>query len=271
MVTPLGYIKIQHLQASHAGVYTCAAGQAQENLVLKVIGSKQKLPVPEGSLWLTESEGKAPPEELRLSFSKYDAIVQRLLELKGAASEGPDSRELLDSAEKNTSTLEEDSTGEAWAPQTLVTETRRLDEIVRNLSLHPRDQQTLHSDQLLTQLLVELTKNHGESNESTLLHPGRPSTESSPQGSKPKANPDAAQSGGSTGTHKELSRAPAILQRALSRDKEKSPLEFVANVGTPVLLSKRTISVELRCEAVGTPEPVITWTKDGVELVYSSR
>ncbi|KAJ8268917.1 hypothetical protein COCON_G00115240 [Conger conger] len=269
LVTPLGYIKIQHLRASHAGVYACAAGQAQENLVLKVIGSKRKLPVPDGSLWLTEAEGKAPPEDLRLSFGKYDAIVQRLLELKGAAREGPDSRELLDSAEKNASTLEEDSAGEAWVSQTLVTETWRLDEIVRNLSLHPRDQQTLHSDQLLTQLLVELSKNHGESNESTLLHPGRPATESFTQSSK--AGPDATKSGGSTGTHRELSRAPAILQKTLSLDKEQSPLEIVAQVGTPVFLPRQTISLELRCEAAGTPEPVITWTKDGVELVYSSR
>ncbi|KAG9345511.1 hypothetical protein JZ751_008655 [Albula glossodonta] len=283
VVTPLGYVKIQHLRASDAGVYTCAAGPARENFVLKVIGSKRKLAVPDGSLWLTNGDGKPSPEALSLqdraqalqfSFSQYDSIVQRLLELKGSAREGPDSRELLDSAEKNVSTLEEDGIGEAPVPLTLVTETWRLDEVIRNLSLQPGEGKTPHGDQILAQLLVELTKNHGESNESTLHHPSRPTTESSSHGSvahKPKASQDASRPGGSTGQQKEHSRAPAIIQKTTSRDKERPPSEVVAYVGRPVLLPKQASSVELKCEAVGSPEPVITWSKDGIELLYNSR
>ncbi|XP_036407706.1 ADAMTS-like protein 1 [Megalops cyprinoides] len=281
MVTPLGYIKIQHLKASDAGVYTCVAGQAQENFVLKLIGSKRKLAVPEGNLWLTDSDRKAQRQEglrdkaqaLRVSFSQYDGIVQRLLELKGSLREGQDSKELLDSAEKNVSTLEEDAIGEAWTPLTLVTETWRLDEIIRNLSLHPSELQGPHGDQLLAQLLEELANNHGESNESTLHHPGSTSTESSTQGfvpHKPRAGQATSKPGGSAGPQKEHHRPPAIIQKALSREKE-SPSEVVAHVGVPVLLPRQTASVELQCEAVGSPEPVIIWSKDGLELHSSSR
>ena len=73
----LGDVHIQHLRASDAGVYTCVAGQARENMVLKVISSKQKVNQQAGN-----SAGDRTQEVFR-----YDAIVQLLLNQRGASQD----------------------------------------------------------------------------------------------------------------------------------------------------------------------------------------
>ncbi|XP_029932614.1 ADAMTS-like protein 1 isoform X2 [Myripristis murdjan] len=267
-ITSQGYMKIQQLRPSDAGIYTCVAGQAQENFVLKVIGSKQKLSVPEtGESWLlSDGQRKASqPDvastgerfwELHISLNQYDNIVQRLLDLKGSILDEKEP-DLTDSNEKNRSTMEDEETSELSSPLMLIADTHRLDEIIHNLSEGfggPR------GEQLIAQLLTELTMTQGENNESTLHPPEK--AESSTQGPllyKPNIK-----------THPTRLRGPMIIHRPRKVGVVSSS-EVVVHVGMPVLLQRQVASVELKCEALGNPKPTITWTKSGKELHYNSR
>ncbi|MBN3310221.1 ATL1 protein, partial [Amia calva] len=265
-VTSFGYIKIQHLKPSDSGIYSCMAGQAQENFVIKLIGSKQRVTVPDNLR--STATGKTLREPFILQdkaqplrkHSQYDDIVLQLLELGGPLKENQDSGELLGSSEKNISFLEEDHSLEVSAPLTLVAEQWRLDEIIKNLLLQPEDLQGLYGNQLITQLLGELTKNQGESNESTLHYPERVS----PDNTGPPRSWDSVR------TLKERLRAPLIVQNNVKKD-QMAPSEVVVHVGIPVLLHRWTNKLELRCEAVGNPEPAVSWSKNGKELVYGNR
>ncbi|MFT7806324.1 ADAMTS-like protein 1 isoform X1 [Arapaima gigas] len=279
VVTPSGYVKIQSLGPADSGLYTCLAGQVREDFVLKLIGSKRKLVVEEGGLWMTDSQGKVNPESTSLqdrwvSFSRYDAVVQRLLDLKGLAQGGLDSRELQESAERNGSTLEdEDVMDEAQTLAMLVVDMWHLDEVLRNLSLWPGELGGSRGDQVLVRLLEELVRHHGDSNESTHPHP---------KGSEPpvqvsnthKATLDfgthISRSGISTSPARQASQPPTIIQKSQKLN-YKSSSEVVAHVGASLLLPRMTTSVEIRCETLGVPEPVVTWSKNGKELHYNNR
>ncbi|XP_036452499.1 LOW QUALITY PROTEIN: ADAMTS-like protein 1 [Colossoma macropomum] len=273
-ISHMGYIKIQQVRASDVGMYTCVAGQAQENFVLKLIGGKQKISVPEADFWITDGVKSSPKthqmssvsEETAkevLSFNRYDAVVQHLLDLKNLALEGYVSKELLDSAEKNRSILEEDTVLDPQSPQVLVADMPKLDEVTRNLS---GGVQGPVKDELITQLLEELTKNTGENNESTLEPNDR--QEFSTQGYISQRT-GLRMPSHSTRQWRGHLRSPVIIQRPLRG--YKFPNEIVAHVGSLVLVPRQAIRLELRCQAQGNPQPVTIWTKDGMELTNSSR
>lgn len=264
-ITPLGYVKIQQVRASDAGIYTCVAGQAQEHFVLQIIGSKQKLSVPESWL-LTDGQQKVGQpdvastgerfQEIPISLNQYDNIVEHLLEHKDLVQDEKDVTDKLYSSEKNRSTLEDErASTEFSSPVILIADTHRLDEITHSLSEGlggPR------GEQLIAQLLSELTMTQGETNDST-LHPPE-SAESSTQGPllyKPKALTTRP-------------RNPVIIQRPRKAGAVPSS-EMIVHVGMPVLLQKPVASLELRCEVLGNPEPSLTWTKNGKDLLYNSR
>ncbi|XP_032366843.1 ADAMTS-like protein 1 isoform X1 [Etheostoma spectabile] len=266
-ITPPGYVKIQQVRASDAGIYTCVAGQAKEHFVLQIIGSKQKLSVPEawrlaGGLQKVgqpdaASTGERFPE-LPISLNQYDNIVEHLLELQGSRQDVKDTADKTHSSEKNRSTLEDERSGSELSSLLVLTaDTHRLDEIMHNLS---EGHGGPWGEQLITQLLSELIVTQGETNEST-LHPPE-SAESSTQGPllyKPHIK-----------AHTSRSRNPIIIQRPGKLGSAPSS-DMIVHVGVPVLLQKPIASLELRCEALGDPEPSLTWTKNGEELHYNSR
>lgn len=264
-ITPLGYVKIQQVRASDAGIYTCVSGSAQEHFVLQIIGSKQKFSVPE-SWRLSDGQQKLGQpdmaltgerfQEIPVSLNQYDNIVEHLLELNGSLQDEKDSADKPHSSEKNRATLEDESS-ELSSLFVLIADTHRLDEITHNLS---EGLGGPWGEQLIAQLLSELTMTRGETNEST-LHPPE-STESSTQGPllyKPNIK-----------AHTSRSRSPVIIQR--SRKVEVVPSsDMIVHVGVPVLLHKPISSLELRCEVLGNPEPSLTWTRNGKKLHYNSR
>lgn len=264
-ITPLGYVKIQQVRASDAGIYTCVAGQAHEHFVLQIIGSKQKLSAPESWLLKGGQQKVVQPgvsstgerfQELPISLNQYDNIVERLLELKGSHQDEKDTADKTHSSEKNRSTLE-DERAELSSLIVLIADTHRLDEIMNNIS---EGLGGPWREQLITQLLSELTMTQGETNEST-LHPPE-SAESSTQGPllyKPNIK-----------AHTSRPRSPVIIQRPRKVGAVPSS-DVIVYVGAPVLLQKPIASLELRCEALGSPEPSLTWTKNGKELHYNSR
>lgn len=265
-ITSLGYVKMQQVRASDAGTYTCVAGLAQEHFVLQIIGSKQKLSVPES--WRHGADGQQKVrqsdlassgerfQELPISLNQYDNIVEHLLELKGSLQEGKDIADKQHSSEKNRSTLEDDSS-ELSSLLVLTADAHRLDEITHSLS---EGLGGPWGEQLIAQLLSELTTTQGETNESTLHPPG--SAESSTQVPllyKPNIK-----------AHTSRPRNPVIVQRSRKVGAVPSA-DMIVYVGVPVLVQKATSSLELRCEALGNPEPSRTWTKNGKELHYNSR
>ncbi|XP_044040581.1 ADAMTS-like protein 1 isoform X3 [Siniperca chuatsi] len=266
-ITSLGYVKIQQVRASDAGIYTCVAGQAQEHFVLQIIGSKQKLSVPEPWLHAGGQQKVGQPDvaltgerfqELPISLNLYDNIVEHLLELKGSLQDEKDISDKPHSSEKNRSTLEDErASSELSSPLLLTADTYRLDEIMHN---HSEGLRGPWGEQLIAQLLSELTMTQDETNEST-LHPPE-SAESSTQGPllyKPNIK-----------AHASRSRSPVIIQRPRKVGVVPPP-EIVVHVGLPVSLQKPIASLELRCEALGNPEPSLTWTKNGKVLQYNSR
>lgn len=272
-ITSLGYVKIQQLRASDAGVYTCVAGQTQENFILKIIGSKQKLSVPERaeSWFFTDGPQKASQPgvalvgdrslQLSLYLNRYDSIVQRLLDLKGSVQDDKGTNATPHSKnDKNRSTLEDEEVVlELSSPLMLIAETQRLDEVTRNLS---EGRGGPRGEQLIAQLLSELTMTQGEINESTLHPPEKPET--STQGPTLLYKPNIK-------AHTARPRGPVIIQRPRKVGVASSS-ELVVHVGLPVLLlQKQVASVELRCEALGYPEPTLSWTKNGKELHYNTR
>lgn len=263
-VSHVGYVKIQQLRASDAGTYTCVAGQAQENIVLKLIGSKQKLSVPETDVWTTDGFKTSPKvhqtsyaQELS-SLDRYDDIVHHLLNLREVSLEDVTSKELLDFVEKNASNLEEDAVLDPSSPRLLVTDVLRFDEIRRNLS---GAVQGSRKDELITQLLDELTKNHRENNESTLQ-----AHETLTHSQKNKHR----QSSNTSRQWRGQLQSPVIMQKPPG-DHIGDPNEMVEYVGGLILVGGQTRTVEMKCQAQGNPEPVISWWKDGKVLRNSSR
>lgn len=248
----MGYLKIQQVRASDVGMYACVAGQSQENFVLKLIGSKQKVQITEQDIGKsstkTEISTTSKDKEL-LTFNRYDVVVQHLLGLKGLSIETYFSNELL----------EEDSTSDSQTPQVLVADMQKLDEVTRNLS---DGLQVLQKNELITQLLDQLIKSSLENNESSLephvkqdYMTQRTHTRLTYQSNKLKA-------GQALGN-------PVII-RKLSII-HKSFKDIVTQSGSIVLIPKQAIRVELRCEAEGDPQPLMIWTKEGTALKNSSR
>lgn len=260
-VSHMGYIKIQHLRASDAGMYTCVAGQAQEHFVLKLLGNKKtKVSVPEAEVWATD-DGKnsektyqiSSKEKEVISFNRYDIVVNHLLNLKGLSLETYVSKELLD----------EDAVFDSQSPQVLVADMEKLDEITRNLS---GGLQGTLKEELISHLLEELTKKTGESNDSTLEAHEKQEFTTPEYTSRGNFLRLASQS---TRQWKGPLRRPVIIQR-FSRVYE-SPHEIVTNTGSFVVVPRQAIRVELKCDLQGNPKPVIIWTKDGMELKNGSR
>lgn len=264
-ITSLGYVKIQQIRVSDAGIYTCIAGPAQEHFVLQIIGSKQKLSAPdswhllEGKQKFNQPDGASIAErfeELPISLNQYDNIVEYLLELKSSLQ---DEKEVTDKplfGEKNRSALEDESS-DFSSRFVLIADTHRLDKITHNLSEGLRGPR---GEQVIAQLLKELTMKQGETNESTLHTPE--SAESSMQVPllyKPNII-----------AHASRPRSPMIIQRPRKVGVAPSS-DMIVNVGMPVLLQKPIPSLELRCEARGNPEPFLVWTKNGKDLHYNRR
>uniref|UniRef100_I3JQ76 ADAMTS like 1 n=1 Tax=Oreochromis niloticus TaxID=8128 RepID=I3JQ76_ORENI len=259
-ITSLGYVKIHQVRASDAGIYTCVAGEAQEHLVLQIIGSKQKLSVAE-SMLRRQKVGRPDAisaqerfQELHISLNRYDTIIERLLNHKESIRDEKYIADKSPASEKNSSTLEDEGS-EIYIPEVLVADTRRLEEIMKNFS---EDLGGLREEQLIAQLLSELTVAQGETNEST-LHPPESAESSTQEPLHYKPNIKA---------HTARPRNPLIIQRS-KKIGEGPQSEMIVYVGMPVFLQKPVVSLVLKCEAVGNPDPSVTWTKNGKELRYT--
>ncbi|KAM8800765.1 ADAMTS-like protein 1 isoform 1-T1 [Rhynchonycteris naso] len=300
-VAPFGFLKIHRLKPSDAGVYTCSAGPAREQFVIKLIGGNQKLVARPMSL-RSEEEAlpvrKANPKEVLQTHkhqngifsngskaekrglaadpgSHYDDLVSRLLEQGGWPGELLASWEVQDSTERNISSEEEQNTEQALMhlPFTIVTEQQRLDDILRNLSQQPEELRDVYSKHLVAQLAQEIFRSHIE-HPDTLL---KPSEQRIPPVAIPPRKPVSSftslvrtSAGEAGGGSRRPHRKPTIL-RKISAAQQLSASEVVTHLGQTVALASGTLSVLLHCEAIGNPRPTISWARNGEEVQFSDR
>ncbi|KAM7240930.1 hypothetical protein CapIbe_007502 [Capra ibex] len=301
-VAPFGYLKIHRLKPSDAGIYTCSAGPAREQFVIKLIGGNRKLVARPLSLRIDEEAlavRKASPKEALQThkhqngiFSngskaekrglpadtggRYDDLVSRLLEQGGWPGELLASWELQDSTERNASSEEDQNAEQALLrlPFTMVTEQQRLDDILRNLSQQPQELHDVYSKHLVAQLAQEIFRSHLEHQDALL----KPSERRGP----PVAIPPHKHVSGfssfsrilSTGEGGGGSRRPhrkPVIVRKISAAQQLSASEVVTHLGQTVALASGTLSVLLHCEAIGNPRPTISWAKNGEEVQFSDR
>ncbi|XP_017907411.1 PREDICTED: ADAMTS-like protein 1 isoform X1 [Capra hircus] len=301
-VAPFGYLKIHRLKPSDAGIYTCSAGPAREQFVIKLIGGNRKLVARPLSLRIDEEAlavRKASPKEALQThkhqngiFSngskaekrglpadtggRYDDLVSRLLEQGGWPGELLASWELQDSTERNASSEEDQNAEQALLrlPFTMVTEQQRLDDILRNLSQQPQELRDVYSKHLVAQLAQEIFRSHLEHQDALL----KPSERRGP----PVAIPPHKHVSGfssfsrilSTGEGGGGSRRPhrkPVIVRKISAAQQLSASEVVTHLGQTVALASGTLSVLLHCEAIGNPRPTISWAKNGEEVQFSDR
>ncbi|KAK5622669.1 hypothetical protein CRENBAI_026490 [Crenichthys baileyi] len=258
-----GFLKIQQVHPTDAGIYTCTAGSAREHFVLHILGSKKKLTIPEP--WLIESgqhktglpdktSTRGTFQELPIPLNKYDNVVEHLLELKGYYYSKKYIADKPYSSEKNKLTLENKRTNaESSARAVIVTDSTKLDEIMHNLSEGFGGTQGEH---FIMQFLSELAMTQGDVNEST-IHP--PDSTDRPVLHKPNLK-----------THTSRAGSPEFIQQP-KKVIVAPQSKVVVYVGTPVFLQKPVASLELRCHPVRDPRPAIMWTKNGNPLHFDGR
>ncbi|KAB0368873.1 hypothetical protein FD755_019907, partial [Muntiacus reevesi] len=298
-VAPFGYLKIHRLKPSDAGIYTCSAGPAREQFVIKLIGGNRKLVARPLSL-RSEEEAlavrKASPKEALQThkhqngiFSngskaekrglpadaggRYDDLVSRLLEQGGWPGELLASWELQDSTERNASSEEDQNAEQALLrlPFTMVTEQQRLDDILRNLSQQPEELRDVYSKHLVAQLAQEIFRSHLEHQDALL----KPSERRGPPVAIPPHKHVSGfssfsrilSSGEGGGGSRRPYRKPVIL-RKISAAQQLSASEVVTHLGQTVALASGTLSVLLHCEAIGNPRPTISWSRNGEEVQF---
>lgn len=138
-VAASGCVKIQQVRPSDAGVYTCVAGSAHEHFVLRVSG---------GAPEARRQEAGPSDGTLAVQLDRYDAFVERLLELRRP-------REDEDGA-KNP----EDGGPEESSLFVLIADTYRLNQLLSGLG-GPR------APLLTAQLFHQLAATQGDAGEST--------------------------------------------------------------------------------------------------------
>ncbi|KAK4816500.1 hypothetical protein QYF61_017461 [Mycteria americana] len=304
-IAPYGYMKIHRLKPSDTGTYTCTAGPAREHFVIKLIGSNKKIIAgqPTG-IREEESMRKASLNEALRTQEKhingilfngskaekrghladpsswYDDIISRLLQHRGWPGENLESWEAQESTERNASS-EEDQSREYNLPFTMVTEQKRLDDIIRNLSQQPEELKDVYTEQLVVQLAHEVFKSHLEHQESVLKASRRRVDSASVEyplhrhvsGFTSSLRTSSAEAFLPTSVDlanglRRPHQKPAIL-RKISAAQQLSASEVVTHLGQTVVLASGTLSVLLHCEAVGNPKPTITWAKNGEEVKYN--
>ncbi|XP_067873835.1 ADAMTS-like protein 3 isoform X3 [Heterodontus francisci] len=290
-ITKSGSLKIHSLEARDIGVYSCIAGPTQDTFVLKLIGNDNRLVEPP-TFTKTKTRQSTGPEKMshnesnRLedkwtqmrkmwqSWSKknefyvddsqtYDHVFLRLLGNHLVSKGKTNFAELYDSQELYDKHLESSIFQGAYSMDTV-----QFEAILRNISLWiesgelPED----FASQLMYQLAAEVARPQptvekwkvpldDNASNSKLL-------DKAPNTSEIYVNKDIRQ-------QREKQKPPIILR------KKQGPVLPQRNVsiaiGTLAYLADNTDSITLVCEAVGVPEPEVTWTKDGAPVKFNKR
>ncbi|XP_019599085.2 ADAMTS-like protein 3 isoform X2 [Rhinolophus sinicus] len=279
-ITKSGSLKIHSLAAPDSGEYRCIAGSAQETIVLKLIGTDNRLiALPAPGQRAREHPGRDPKDadSVGATWRKMRQMWTDQNELylgDGQVNNQPFLRALLGhcrSSAGNPSSWDlKNKQFEAAVKQGAYSmDTAQFDELIRNMSQLMETGEV--SDDLASQMIYQLVAGLAKA------QPG-PTQWRSIQGEEPPA----AQLRGDTGSVPQGSSAkhagkltfkpkgPVIV-----RQSQPTSISFNktvnSRIGNTVYITKRTVVVNILCELTTPSEATYTWTKDGAALQPSDK
>ncbi|KAM7048288.1 ADAMTS-like protein 3 isoform 1-T1 [Molossus nigricans] len=279
-VTKSGSLKIHSLAAPDSGVYRCVAGPAQDTVVLKLIGTNNRLIAP-------PALGERPRGLPGLDHHKADSLgatwhkmrqmwnnKNELYRDDGQMNNQPFFRALLghchNSAGNPGSWGLKNKQFEAAVKQGAYSmDTAQFDELIRNMSqlMETGEVSDDLASQVIYQLVAELAK----------AQPGH-----LPWRATQEEVPPEAQLRGDTGHVPQSSRVKNSGKLTfkpkgpvLVRQSQPSSISFnktvTARIGNTVYITKGTAAIDILCELATPSEVTYAWTKDGAPLQPSEK
>lgn len=280
-ITKSGSLKIHSLAAPDSGVYRCVAGSAQETVVLKLIGTDNRLiapPVPGERTGGRPGMDRNDADRLGATWHEMRQMWTSKNELyldDGHVHNQPFLRALLghcrDSAGSPSSWEFKNKQFEAAVKQGAYSmDTAQFDELIRNMSqlMETGEVSDDLASQVIYQLVAELAKAQpahvpwrGMQDQGTPAAQLRGKTGSVPQGSNVK----------NSGKLTFKPKGPVLLRQSqptlISFNKTVN-----SRIGNTVYITESTALISILCELAAPSEATTyTWTKDGAALQPSEK
>lgn len=279
-ITKSGSLKIHSLAAPDIGMYRCIAGSAQETVVLKLIGTDNRLIAPPALRGHTREYPGMDHNEANNLGATWHKMRQKwsnkneLYLDDGQIHHQPLLRALLghcshSAGNANSWEFEKKQFESAVKQGAYSMDTAQFDELIRNMSqlMETGEVSDDLASQVIYQLVAELAKAQsahmqwrgilGEAPPTAHL---RGETGSVPQSSNSK----------NSGKLTFKPKGPVLL-----RQSQPTSISFNktvhSRIGNTVYITRRTEVINLLCELVTPGEATYTWTKDGALLRPSEK
>ncbi|XP_059534365.1 ADAMTS-like protein 3 isoform X2 [Myotis daubentonii] len=268
-VTKSGSLKIHGLAAPDGGVYGCVAGPARETLVLRLIGTDNRLIAPPAP----GERSRGPPAPGQGRADTVGATWQAMRQLWQDRNElGGDEGQVLralrgpchpgHAGPPGSWELQGEQFEAAVRQGASSMDTAGFDTLIRNLSRMMEAGQV--SDDLASQVIYQLVA----------ARPWRASPEEAPARAPGSGDPGGRAPQGPRGRHAGGLTVPPKGPE-LVRPRQPASVSFNATVramiGSAVYITNRTAAVHLLCQLAGPGEVAYAWTKDGVPLQPSEK
>ncbi|XP_010619488.1 ADAMTS-like protein 3 [Fukomys damarensis] len=280
-ITKSGLLKIHSLEAPDIGVYRCIAGSAHDTVVLKLIGTDNRLIAhPALRQHGKEQPGTDHPEDnsLGASWQKVRQMWSNKNELylpDGQINNQPFFKALFGHCSNpagNTNSWEfKNKQFEAAVKQGAYSmDTVQFEELIRNMSqlMETGEVSEDFASQVIYQLVAELVK-------------VQPTTPPQWRGVQ-EERPPSAQLRGQTGSTPQSGSVKSVGKLTfkpkgpiLVRQSQPPSVSFnktiTVRIGNTVYITKRTEVINIICDLVSPSRVTYTWTKDGVLLQPSVK
>lgn len=258
-VTSSGSLKLLHLAAPDIGTYHCIAGSAHNSLVLKLIGSNNRLLLPP----VIREQSKDAPG-LDHEADCLGATLHKMQKLKasrkkrgpgeGQVAWQPSSVMLLGPCVGISGSQEQQLEAAARLGACSM-DLAQFEELIRNISQLMGPGEADDDSQLIYQLVAHLTA---------------VSTASLPPQQEEEVPPVSRAPHRGTCRLALLLQAPTLLRP--SQGPSVSLNQTVSmRIGATVYITPRTMAVNILCELLTPTEATFAWTKDGVPIQPSNR
>uniref|UniRef100_A0A2K6TZ35 ADAMTS like 3 n=1 Tax=Saimiri boliviensis boliviensis TaxID=39432 RepID=A0A2K6TZ35_SAIBB len=279
-ITKSGSLKIHSLAAPDIGVYRCIAGSAQETVVLKLIGTDNRLIARPA---LREPTREYPgmdhgeAKSLGVTWHQMRQIWNNKNELypdDDHTNNQPFLRALLGhcrsfAGNSNSWELKNKQFEAAVKQGAYSMDTAQFDELIRNMSqlMETGEVSDDLASQLIYQLVAELAKSQPTHTQWQSIQ---------------EETPPAAQLRGETGSVSQNSNAKNSGKLTfkpkgpvLMRQSQPPSISFNktinSRIGNTVYITKRTEIINILCDLITPGEATYTWTKDGTLLQPSEK